>query len=143
MTTRQEVICAARSWIGTPWRHQGRGKAGIDCGGLLIEVARELGIADVRTAAYPMQADGRSLRALCDEHMTRIPISDIAPGDAVLVKFKGNEESHVALVTDYRHGGLAMLHSLNRAGDGRVIEHRLDGHWRSMIVAAYRLRGVD
>ena len=29
--TRSEIIEFARSWVGVPWRHQGRTRNGIDC----------------------------------------------------------------------------------------------------------------
>jgi cell wall-associated NlpC family hydrolase len=143
VTARTQVVAAARGWLGTPWRHQGRSRHGVDCGGLLVQVARELGLADVDVTAYPMEADGASLRALCEAHMARIPLAEAAPGDAVLIRFRPpGPESHLALVTDYPGGRLALLHALNRGADGRVVEHRLDAHWRSLIVAAYRLPGV-
>ena len=144
MITRAELVAAARGWVGVPWQHQGRSRSGVDCGGLLIELARELGLADVDVGAYPMSADGHTLRALCREHMRPITLAELQPGDAVLVRFRPPlPESHVALVTDYRHGGLALLHALNRGDAGRVIEHRLDPYWRSLIVAGYQLPGVS
>lgn len=144
MTARADVVAAARGWLGVPWRHQGRSRAGVDCAGLLIAIARELRLADVDVGAYPMHADGSSLRSLCGAYMTSIPIGDAAAGDVVLLCFRaGMPESHLALVTDYPRGGLALLHALNRAHGGGVIEHRLDAHWRRTITAAYRMPGVD
>lgn len=40
MTTGNDIVEYARTWIGTRWRHQGRSTSGIDCAGLLIMVAR-------------------------------------------------------------------------------------------------------
>src|SRR3989338_4143365 len=41
--TRQAIVAAARSWIGTPYRHQASLKgAGCDCLGLVRGVWREL-----------------------------------------------------------------------------------------------------
>jgi cell wall-associated NlpC family hydrolase len=48
-----EIVAAARSWLGTPWRHQGRLKGiAVDCGGLIIGVGRELRLLDFGTRAY-------------------------------------------------------------------------------------------
>ncbi len=44
MATRGEVQTLARTWIGVPWRHQGRNRSGIDCGGLVVKVGQELGL---------------------------------------------------------------------------------------------------
>ena len=38
------VVAAARGWIGVPYLHQGRSRSGIDCIGLVLQVAREAGI---------------------------------------------------------------------------------------------------
>ena len=58
-----DIITAARSFIGTPWKHQGRTRNGIDCVGLIICVARETGrVSDEKLAsidyAYPRRPDG-------------------------------------------------------------------------------------
>ncbi len=46
---RVEIVAVARSWLGTPWIHQGRLKdIGVDCGGLIISLGKELG--------HPMRA---------------------------------------------------------------------------------------
>ena len=43
MATGLDVVRMARTWLGTPYHHQGRVKgAGVDCGGLVIGVARFL-----------------------------------------------------------------------------------------------------
>lgn len=45
MPIRQTIIAEARSWIGTPFRHQGRRKGqGVDCLGLLAGVAAALAL---------------------------------------------------------------------------------------------------
>lgn len=36
MTTPDDIVKYARSWMGTRWVHQGRSKRGIDCAGLLM-----------------------------------------------------------------------------------------------------------
>ena len=46
------IVAAARSWLGVPWRHQGRARQGIDCAGLVVLVGRGLGLTDYDTAAY-------------------------------------------------------------------------------------------
>jgi cell wall-associated NlpC family hydrolase len=45
------IIAAARSWLGVPWRHQGRTRQGVDCAGLVVLVGRGLGLDDYDTSA--------------------------------------------------------------------------------------------
>jgi cell wall-associated NlpC family hydrolase len=35
------IVSAARSWLGVPWRHQGRTRQGVDCAGLVVLVGRK------------------------------------------------------------------------------------------------------
>lgn len=44
MVTRDEIVAAARRYIGTPFRKGGRTEKALDCVGLLILVHRDLGI---------------------------------------------------------------------------------------------------
>ena len=48
----EAVVAQARAWLGTPWRHQGRSPRGVDCAGLVVLVARALGLADHDVAGY-------------------------------------------------------------------------------------------
>ena len=71
-----EILAAARTWLGTPWRHQGRLKGvAVDCGGLILGVGRELGLLDFDTRAYGRIPDGQQLRALCEQHLVSKPVA--------------------------------------------------------------------
>jgi cell wall-associated NlpC family hydrolase len=84
----QDIKATARTWLGTPWIHQGRLQGvGVDCGGLIIGVGKELGLLDFDTQAYGRIPDGQRLRALCEEHLLAKPVSEIVPGDVLLMRF--------------------------------------------------------
>ncbi len=42
--TRDDVWRAALEWEGTPYRKKGRGRGGIDCVGLTVQVGRTIGL---------------------------------------------------------------------------------------------------
>jgi hypothetical protein len=74
-----EILAAARTWLGTPWRHQGRLKGvAMDCGGLILGVGRDLGLLDFDTRAYGRIPDGRLLRAVCEQHLVPKPVTERA-----------------------------------------------------------------
>jgi cell wall-associated NlpC family hydrolase len=57
MAIRADIVAAARGWIGVPWRHQGRSRAGVDCVGLIVVVCRELGLSDYDSTVYGRDPD--------------------------------------------------------------------------------------
>lgn len=144
--TRDEVVAAARGWLGTRYAHQGRlRRVGVDCAGLVIGVARELGIVEKRfdVNGYARTPDGVSLMAECSRFMLRIPVRDGSPGDVIVGRFE-NDPQHLAFLGDYLHGGLSLIHALNRSsGRGSVIEQRLDPRLPFKPVACFVLPGIE
>jgi cell wall-associated NlpC family hydrolase len=152
MTTREQVIAEARSWVGTPFAHQQEAKGlACDCIGLLRGVCINLGLFPADWQAMPEAApfvgycrmpDGVSLRLACDTFMTEVPREAMQPGDAVLVRFDAAPQ-HVGIVTPYPHGNaFGFVQAVPRG----VIETRLmfGSTPRTMkFVAAYRLPGVQ
>lgn len=135
--TPDQIVAEARSWIGTKHEHLGRHKGvAVDCAGLVIEVARAVGIAMPDTVDdYARTPDGQLL-PLCAQYLEPIPRADARPGDVIAMRF-ANEPSHLALLTPYK-GALAILHSYLPVG--RVIEHRMPDAWHARIVAAFRFK---
>jgi cell wall-associated NlpC family hydrolase len=133
----QDIMATARAWLCTPWIHQGRLKhVGVDCGGLIIGVGKELGLLDFDTQAYGRIPDGQRLRALCDQNLMAKPISDIVPGDVLLMRFTRHPQ-HLAIAGDSGNP-FSLIHAY--ADVGRCVEHGADQKWRRRIVAAYSFK---
>lgn len=139
MTTRAEVVEAARKYLGARWQHQARSESALDCVGLLVRVGRDLGIADVRVSDYVQHPDGARLLQEAGRYMRKIDRRDFNVGDALVLRF-GAAPQHFGIVGDYFAGGFSLIHAYR--GASMVVEHRLDDVWRRRIVAAYTLPGV-
>lgn len=140
MTTRAEIVAEARSWLGTPFHHQGRVKGvGVDCAGLVVGVAKAFGILLADQQGYSRLPDGKTLQAACEIELVRIPTEAMQPGDVLLFRFQ-SVPHHVGLLGDYPGGGLSLIHAYNTIG--RVVEANLSAGDRRRIVAAYALPGV-
>jgi len=149
--TRSDVIAEARTWLGTPWQHQAHSKGvGADCAGLLRGVLIGCGLMPQNPEQWPgaaefigygLDPDGHSLVRACATFMTPIEVADAQAGDAVVMKFK-HLPQHLGILVPYLHGGLALLHSTNRPGVHKVVEHRLDDRWRSRVTHAFSMPGV-
>lgn len=142
---RAEVIAEARRWIDTPFSHQGRTRGlGCDCRGLVGGVAVSLGLVpdswwaefDAMFGGYPEQPPPGLMKRACSTFMQAT--EDPEPGDVVIMAFL-TDAQHMGILTPYRYGGLALVHSLHGKG---VREHRLAPSLASKIVQGFRLPGV-
>ncbi len=130
MIARAMIVAQARTWLGTPFHHQGRVKGvGVDCAGLILGVAAELGVSIEDRRGYGRQPDSDELILLCRREAAEIRSSEARPGDFYLMALKGRPQ-HLAIATDK-----GVIHAL--APQRRVVEHRLDRYWASCITSAF------
>ena len=139
------VVAEARTWIGTPWKHQARVKGiGVDCIGLVGGVASALGIRE----AFEWR-DDRSLRGYgrtpvpetlldaCERFMDRVAVIDRRIGDVLVIGFSAGPQ-HFAIVSRRSPDCIIHAYAQRRA----VVETpaTLPG---AQILRAYRFRGVQ
>jgi len=129
---QNNLVEIARGWLGVPFRHQGRNRLGVDCGGLLICVGEEAGMQIIHPGAYSMSPDPKLIEETLLLHCTKIPNSERQPGDVLWFSFAG-EPRHVGLCSD-----IGVIHAW--AKPNKVVEHRLDDIWLSRLVGTYRIK---
>lgn len=132
----------ARSWIGTPYVHQGsmRG-AGTDCLGLIRGVWRTLYGSEPETPP-PYTADwgeaGRDelLTAAALRHLVPVaPGSPDAIGEVLLFRMRdGAVAKHLGIRTGTGEGA-RFVHAYDRHG---VVESPLSAPWAARIAARFR-----
>jgi cell wall-associated NlpC family hydrolase len=137
MTAQQAAVVAeARSYKGTRWLHQGRSRAGIDCIGLVIEVAKTVKGWTFDTTDYARQATDETMLRVCRQHLIEVKKTDLQPGDVVVMRFEN--QRHAGLIGDYpAPGELSLIHAYAR-GKKVVVEHRLDSVWLSCVIGCFR-----
>lgn len=138
MTTRADIVATARSYIGTPYSHQGRMRGiGLDCGGLILQVGKELQLLDWNTHPnYGRKPNGNEMAAMCGAHLDIRAWDDRSAGNIGLFAFLG-EPQHLGIFTG--DGGLIHVYMQAR----RCVEHRLDDEWESRLRLVYSYRGVS
>lgn len=158
--TRADLIAEARSWIGTPWRHQAAIKGvGADCVGFVRGVAEpfvgKVPIAmDYTTTWQLYRAEPRMFRefaARCEE----VPLDQINPGDILLFGFGKGPAHHCGYAAPQAIPGevgpgspsgiapenFRIIHCYREAG--AVVEQDLTEWWRRKLRHAFRVPGIS
>lgn len=141
--TRDEIVDAARGWIGTPYRHRAsvRGE-GTDCLGLLRGVWRET--CGPEPAAVPAYTTDWAERTGADTlgdaartYLVEIAIGAAMPGDVLLFR--------MALGAPARHCAIVSVPGrIIHAYWGRsVVETRLVPWWQRRIAGAFAFPGIE
>jgi NlpC/P60 family putative phage cell wall peptidase len=131
--TRDQIIEAARSWIGTPWHHQARLKGvGVDCVGLIVGVCQEMGISVQDTTDYRRFPDGVTLAKELERQLVKT--AEPLPGDVLLFRVTRLPQ-HVAFCSP-----LGMIHA--HQGSKNVVETAISPAWRTRLIGIYSLPGI-
>lgn len=148
--TREQVIEQARRYLGVKYQNQGRDFNGVDCGGLLLVIGRELGLTELEHLGYSNSPDGETFERLLNENCD--PVDDwLHPqlADVIACDY-GKGLQHTALVTTLEPR-LTVIHAKRAIGNAPVgsrgmrgvIEQYLYGRDLRSWVKTYRIRGVD
>ena len=143
MQREKQIIAAARAYLGVPFAHQGRCRAGMDCLGLLVCVARDCNLHFAGKplcrrdeGGYGHYPDTDYLQAQLEAVLQ--PMDEVQAGCVLLLEQDGRAQ-HLAIAGAADDGSLTMIHAY--APTRSVVEHRLDAHWRKCIKACYAFRG--
>lgn len=144
LITPETIIAIAESWVGVPYRHQGRSRFGVDCVGLPIEVMREAGILPGRfdaRADYGRRPSWPDLRGELDRWCIRS--RELVPASLIAIRWpRAEDPSHIAIYT-----GTHIIHAYRKQSGVVRVGYR--GHWVKLtardergLPLAWRLPGV-
>jgi NlpC/P60 family putative phage cell wall peptidase len=136
-----EVVALARSWIGTPYRHQGSCKgAGTDCLGLLRGLWREmLGAEPVAVPPYTPDwaetAGAEDLLVAARRFLMPVAEGAAAEGDVLVLRMRDRGPAkHVGILADAGPHP-TLIHAYSGHG---VVESPLTPSWARRIAGAFR-----
>jgi NlpC/P60 family putative phage cell wall peptidase len=139
MTTRAEIIAEARSWKGTPYRHQGRLKGvAVDCAGLVNKSGETFGCVsatDANKTDYLSEPDPIKMKAALDKLYIRIPKTEMRPADIPWMRARSKAQ-HIGILSERN----TLIHAVQNYD---VQELPIDNMVTSRIVAVYRFKGVS
>lgn len=147
MATTLEVLTIARTWLGTPFCHQGRTKGyGADCFGFIVETFREAGV--LQALCLPQTYDNKTysrypasygLLDALDAVLSPGHLRQPTAGQLAVFVAGAREPSHLGLLTE--RTPLTLIHAWNArvSSRARVIEHRFSAQWRARLARVYWL----
>lgn len=141
--TREAVITATRSWIGTPYIHQMSAKgAGCDCLGLVRGVFADLyGVQPETPPPYTADwnerhAQDEPLLSAARRHLVGSAVKKPLPGQVLIFRMqKGGPAKHCGIVCDHDK----FIHAY--AGRA-VIESWLNEFWHQRLAGIFDFPGV-
>lgn len=142
LVSPDRIVAEARSWIGTPYRHQGSLKGvGCDCLGLVRGVWRALYGAEPEAVPpyardWAEAATSEPLAEAGFRNLAAVEFARIAPGDVLLFRWRaGMVAKHAAIVSAPDR----MIHAHDGAA---VAEVALAPWWRRRMAYAFRFPDV-
>lgn len=141
MIAREQIVAAARGWIGTPYHHQASVKGvGCDCLGLIRGVWRVLcGPEPEALPAYTRDwGDATGSESLMEagcRHLTKLADVSLAQGDVLVFRMHAGVAKHAGILSEPAR----FIHAQEELG---VVEVALTRWWRRRAVAASAFPGV-
>lgn len=137
-----KIVAVTRTWIGTPYLHQGALKGvGCDCLGLVRGVWREVyGSEPERAPPYApdwAEASGdEALVAAGRRHFIELSKDELEPGDVLLFRWRAHVPAkHAAILSAPGR----MIHAQDGAA---VCEVSMSGWWRRRLAYVFRFPDV-
>lgn len=141
--TGQQIVEQARLYLNVPFAAGGRNTWSLDCGGLLLRVAEDLGLPVPAIPNYQLAVGSGHvagyLEPLCDRVDLTAPLAiyqgyGVEPGDFLVFSLARGVQ-HMGIAT----GEGSFLHAWDSPSVGRVVETPLDQWWQGRLLSVWRL----
>jgi cell wall-associated NlpC family hydrolase len=136
MNIKTQLVNIARSYLNTPYQHQGRLKnVGVDCAGFCMLSIEELGYEYYDVKAYDRTPNALMFLKNVEKNLSIKDIKNAEIGDFLIFSFI-KEPQHIAIITDLNP--VRIIHALEK--NKKVVEHIAGDFWESRIRGCYELK---
>lgn len=141
--TRDDIQNEVRKLVGAPWVHQGRNPAtGIDCIGVLVVTAKNLGLETYDKTDYSREPVGNLLVSEVGKYFDEIQIKDAREGDVLILRTAGKREpTHIAILTKGQRE-YNLVHSIQISTVRRTVEEPFR-RWERLVTHAFRFKSLE
>lgn len=138
MFTRQQVVDAARSYIGVNFRMYGRDRTGVDCVGLLYCIGKDLGVQGWDMTDYSRQPEPAKLQAMLDAFTVKVPANPPRTGRVVKLR-QMIFPMHVGILV-VEGGRLSVINA--NVKRKKVVEDSWEV-WKNLVMEYRDIKGVS
>jgi len=134
-----DIVEAAKSFLGVKWVHQGRRPDAVDCAGLVVLTGKKAGVLDENYKDYinySRRPDGIQFKKQFDKYADRVAWNKAQEGD-ILIFGEGIYNFHCGILF-FKHGKPHMIHGYYESG--KVMETPLTPYWLKKMSLVYRYR---
>ena len=137
MNLGQKAFDLASEQVGTVFKHQGRKpKIGLDCLGLVMHIAHEMGFSPEDNVTYRRVPDSKAILEGVNKHLLSASVDDIHTGDVVLFHWGRKEQPmHFGVAS----GDGFFIHAYEPAHS--VCLTRFDEMWAERVHSVHRFPG--
>ena len=141
--SREDIVAAARAWIGTPYVHQASSRgAGTDCLGLVRGVYRDLygeepEIPPPYSADWAEATGSETLAEAARRHLHERSVSARREGDLLLFRIRHHGPARHAAIAS---GSERMIHAYS---GHNVVESQLGSFWLGRLAYVFSFPGVN
>ena len=130
-----DIIAKAKEYVDVRYKHLGRSILGLDCIGLIIRVANDLGITDYDTVGYSRRPNLAEFHRELKNELVAIPLASLGNGDVVLMN-EPRWPCHVGFYEVDEKGEAYIIHAW--AVPRRVLREKVGPARRQKFIRAYR-----
>ena len=144
MISRNQILEEARSYVGTPYHHQGRLKGvGLDCSGLIVCVAKSLGLFESTIVNYSKRQEyfTNILMVEIKKYMIEIDVDDACPGDVLVFWMNARTKTPAHLAIKTERGIIQTFDDANKKLN-KVVDTTLSPSWHRRITNVFKFQGV-
>jgi len=150
---RSEIVEYARTLVGEPFRHMGRGgrdgRVGFDCGGVILAVCNHFGIEcrDI-VGSYSLYPTGGMIEKLFAKFLNPIDKDDVRVGSVVLMYHVGFYKAGVeppqhAYIVSSVDPYLTVIQANDAPSLKKVTESTIKPSWNEQVCYRYDFPGVE
>lgn len=136
----ERIAIEAESWVGTPFRHQGRIKGrAVDCAHFVALVAIGAGLTGIEIPHnYRPQEDGAVMLQLLDKYLVGVRTVDRSRGHILVfcddLRRDVDTPRHLVIVSEITK---ATTYIINATEQG-VRRHRIDSRWEKRLHSTWQ-----